>query len=485
MSPVPAAVDVVVAGSGATGLAAALTVASSGATVAVFEKQRALGGTSNFFRGTFAVESEIQRERLIDLTRDGVFKGIMEYSHWKANPRLVRTIVDHSAGTIAWLSELGVTFTGQMTMMPGAPCTYHVVEGTGEAVVKALVTRAKANGVQIFPETPVTALSKTGGRIDGVVVDDDGREMSVAARAVVIATGGYANNKEWIKKYSGFELDSNLFAWGNTGKMGDGIRMAWEAGAAEEGVRSLEMIRVGPVGPAFALGCTDVEVVSIQPDLWVTVRGERFCDESVAFCDTSSGNANARFGGDGFTWSLFDDSIIEHVQRYGIDRNLGPMFLAGYKPMNAGKEIEAALAAGSDELFVAGTVEALAQSIGIDPAVLRATIDEHNDHCAKRGDAWFAKDPRLLRPLLGPKYYAVKSHTAFLGTMGGIKVNENMEVIDKKEAVIPGLYAGGFDAGGMYGDSYPISTSQGLSSAFAMNSGRIAGRNALEYMKRR
>ena len=130
-------------------------------------------------------------------------------------------------------------------------------------------------------------------------------------------------------------------------------------------------------------------------------------------------------------------------------------------------------------------MEALAQSIGIDPAVLRATIDEYNDHCAKRCDAWFAKDPRLLRPLLGPKYYAVKSHTAFLGTMGGIKVNENMEVIDKKEAVIPGLYAGGFDAGGMYGDSYPISTSQGLSSAFAMNSGRIAGRNALEYMKRR
>jgi fumarate reductase flavoprotein subunit len=69
--------------------------------------------------------------------------------------------------------------------------------------------------------------------------------------------------------------------------------------------------------------------------------------------------------------------------------------------------------------------------------------------------------------------------------MGGIKINENMEVIDKKEAVIPGLYAGGFDAGGMYGDSYPISTSQGLSSAFAMNSGRIAGRNALEYAKRR
>ena len=103
MSPVPVDVDVVVAGSGATGLAAAVTLAEGGATVAVFEKQRALGGTSNFFRGTFAVESEMQRERFIDYSRDDAFRNIMEYSHWKANARLVRAIVDESAATIAWL----------------------------------------------------------------------------------------------------------------------------------------------------------------------------------------------------------------------------------------------------------------------------------------------------------------------------------------------------------------------------------------------
>ena len=237
MSSLPTEVDVAVAGSGATGLAAALTLAAGGAAVAVFEKQRALGGTSNFFRGTFAVESEMQRERFIDYSRDDAFRALMEYSHWKANARLVRAIVDESAATIAWLKEQGVNFTGQMTMMPGVPSTYHVVEGTGEAVVKALATQAKSKGVQIFPGTPVVALSKEGGRIAGVMVDQDGEEVNVRARAVVIATGGYANNKEWVKKYTGYELDVNVFAWGNTGKMGDGIRMAWEAGAAEEGLR--------------------------------------------------------------------------------------------------------------------------------------------------------------------------------------------------------------------------------------------------------
>jgi fumarate reductase flavoprotein subunit len=484
MNPVPTEVDVAVAGCGATGLAAALILAQGGAKVAVFEKQRALGGTSNFFHGTFAVESEMQRERFIDYSRDDAFRNIMDYSHWKADPRIVRAIVDESATTIAWLKEQGVSFTGQMTMMAGVPCTYHAVDGTGAAVVRALVAQAKSTGVQIMPETPVIALTKHGKKVTGILVDHDGEELSVAARAVIIATGGYANNKEWVKKYTGFDLDVNLFAWGNTGKMGDGIRMAWEVGAAEDGLRAQEMIRVGPVGPEFALGCTDVEVVSLQPDLWITVRGERFCDESVALCDTNSGNVNARWSSDGFTYSLFDDSIIDRLLERGIDRNLGLMFLAGHKPVNFRKELQAALSAGSDEVFVADSLESLAESIGIEPARLRSTVQEYNEYCAKGHDARFAKPRAFLRPLLGPRFYAVKAHTATLGTMGGIRVDENMQVLDKKNAVIPGLYAGGFDAGGMYGDSYPIVTSQGLSSAFALNSGRIAGRSALAYVQR-
>jgi fumarate reductase flavoprotein subunit len=481
---VPAEVDVAIAGSGATGLAAALTLAEGGAKVAIFEKQRALGGTSNFFRGTFAVESEMQRERFIDYSRDEAFKNIMEYSHWKANARLVRAIVDQSASTIAWLRDQGVKFTGQMTMMPRVPSTYHVVEGTGEAVVKALVTQAKAKGVQIVPETPVTGLVREGRRITGVVVDRDGEELSVAAAAVIIATGGYVNNKEWLKKYTGYDLDVNVFAWGNTGKMGDGIRMTWEAGAAQEGLGAQELIRVGPVGQEFAMGCTDAEVVSVQPDLWVTVRGERFCDEAVALCDTNSGNVNARWSGDGFTYSLFDDSIIDRVLEHGIARSLGLMFLVGYKPVNIRKELQAALGAGSDEVIQAYSLDDLARQTGIDPAVLRATVDEYNGYCARGHDGRFAKDPVFLRPLVGPTYYAVKAHTATLGTMGGIKIDEKTQVVDKKNAVIPGLYAGGYDAGGMYGDSYPISTCQGMSSAFALNSGRIAGRSALEYIGR-
>jgi fumarate reductase flavoprotein subunit len=108
--------DVVVIGSGVSGLAAAVTAAEGGAIVVVFEKQRSLGGTSNFFDGMFAVESEMQRERCIGNGRDEAFIKIMEYSHWRANPRLVRVIVGESGGTIGWLRGLGVDFVDATTM---------------------------------------------------------------------------------------------------------------------------------------------------------------------------------------------------------------------------------------------------------------------------------------------------------------------------------------------------------------------------------
>jgi fumarate reductase flavoprotein subunit len=475
----PAETEVVVIGSGAAGLAAALTAAEGGAKVIVFEKERSPGGTSNFLQGTFAVESDMQRERYIMYSRDEAFKNIMEYSHWIANPRLVRAIINESGATIGWLQKQGVVFTDTTINMPDAPRTYHVIKGRGEALVKVLTTRAKEQGIDIRLATPVKRIVKQGDRITGVIAEMDGEEIQVGARAVIIASGGYANNKDWIKKYTGFDLGVNLMPVGNVDKTGDGIRMAWEVGGAEEGKSLLELYRAGPAGPDFSLG-NQIEFAVTQPDLWVDPKGERFCDESICFYDSSVGNANARFK-EGYTWSMFDEGVIKRMLERGIDKNVAIDSMPGSKPTDIYREIKAALDRKSTEVVEADSIEELAIKMNVNPSTLKKTIEEYNDAGEKRYDEQFAKDPRYLWPVKGPKYYAVKARTVFLGTMGGIKINEKAEVLDKKESVIPGLYAAGFDAGGMYGDSYPIKCSSGLASAFALNSGRIAGKNVLKF----
>ncbi len=474
--------DMVVIGSGATGLTAALTAAQGGARVIVFEKQRSLGGTSNFFDGVFAVESAMQRKRYITYSRDEAFKNIMAYSHWRANPRLVRAIVDESADTIEWLRENGVEFIDAVTNMPYGKWTYHTVKGQGASVVRALSAKSKEKGVEFRPGTPVTAIMRDAGGIRGVVIEEDGEEIEITAGIVVIGTGGFANNKAWIKKYSGFDLDKNIIPVGNVGKMGDGIRMAWEVGAAEEGMGPLELYSTGPMGPEFSMKC-ELEFIAAQPDLWVNAVGERFCDESIGFYDAEMGNATAR-DKKGYHYRLFDSSIKQYYVERGINKGIGVEDAPGKRLTQLDKELQAAVERGSRDVFEADSIRELAEKIGVDPSILSKTVEEYNHFCTTGHDAVFAKDRKYLKSLVTSKYYAIKARTVFLGTLGGIKVNHHLEVLDRKDRPISGLYAGGFDAGGMYGDSYCITAATGLCSGFALNSGRIAAKHALAAMQK-
>lgn len=473
--------DIVIIGSGASGLAAAVAAAEAGVRVAVFEKQPSLGGTSNFFHGIFAVESDMQKEQYIAYSCDQAFRNFMEYNHWLVNARLVRALINKSAGTIDWLKERGVEFPEVTINMPDAPRTYHVVKGGGEAVVKALVMRAKEKGATIKVGSPVKKILKEKRGPSAVIAEIDGEETEVPCKAVIIASGGYANNAEWIKKYSGFELGQQVMPIGNTGKMGDGIRMAWEVGAVPEGMGVLHLIRVAPFSPEFPFMNT-VEGAAIQPMLWVDPKGERFCDEGIAFYDTSLGNVNSRYK-KGYTFCLFDDTMVDHFIEKGVFRGMGQAVLPGWKLHDLKEQLAHMLSLNSPEFFSADSISDLALKMEVDPQVLTATVQEYNGFCTVRHDTLFAKDPQYLFPLIGPRFFAAKARTCFLGTLGGIKINHRTETVDKDDVPIPGLYAVGIDAGGLHAESYSMKDSSGAASAFALISGRIAGENAARYVK--
>jgi len=483
MSRVNTETDIVVVGSGSTGLVAALTAAEGGAKVILLEKMRSMGGVSNFAEGMFGAESDMQRQQYVSYTRDDAFKTIMEYSHWRANARLVRAFVDESAATITWLQQQGVEFDEVTTNVPGGPVVWHILKGPeterGSMMIKTLTERAKEKGVEFWLATQAKKLIKESNKITGIIIEKDGEELKINAKAIIIATGGYANNKEWIKKYTGFDLGVNLFPVGNVDKMGDGIRMAWEIGAADEGMGVLQFIRGGPVLGVGLSFISPLESASNQPTLRVTQDGERYCDESIIGNFAFDGNAMARLKGKS-VFTIFDESLVNYWMEEGTDMGTGRIYPPG-KRLNIGEALKEALETKAPDVYAANSVEELAGEIGLNPTVLKATVEEYNGFCAKGHDGLFAKNPKYLRPLKGPKFYALKSNLVFLGTLGGIKINHKMEVVDKKENPIPGLYAGGMDAGGIYGDSYDVITCGGTL-AFGVNSGRIAGKNALKYI---
>jgi fumarate reductase flavoprotein subunit len=475
--------DIVVIGSGSTGMVAALTAAEGGAKVILLEKMRSMGGVSNFAEGMFATESDMQRQQYVSYTRDDAFKTIMEYSHWRANPRLVRAFVNESAATIAWLQEQGVEFEEVTTNVPGGPLVWHILKGPererGSFMIKTFASKAKERGVDFWLATPAKKLIKEGNKVTGIIVEKDGEELKINAKAAIIATGGYANNKEWIKKYAGFDLGVNLTPVGNVDKMGDGIRMAWEIGAAEEGMGVLQLLKGGPVTGAGLSFIGPLESATNQPTLWVNQDGKRYCNESIIGNFAFDGNALARQKGRS-VFAILDESLVSYWRENGTDMGTGRIFPPGSR-LNIDKALKEALETKAPDVYAADSIEELAGKIGLSPTIFKATVEEYNGFCAKGHDDLFAKDPKYLRPLKGPKFYALKCNLVFLGTLGGIKINHKMEVVDKKENPIPGLYAGGMDAGGIYGDSYDVKTCGGTL-AFGVNSGRIAGKNALKYI---
>lgn len=127
------------------------------------------------------------------------------------------------------------------------------------------------------------------------------------------------------------------------------------------------------------------------------------------------------------------------------------------------------------------TIEELCTQSGIDLNGLRNTIAEYNKFCKMGCDEFLGKDPKNLRPIKKPPFYAARLCIGAYNTVGGIKINYKTEVIDKNGEVIPGLYAAGNDANTLYAGTYvPLA---GNFVGFAVNSGRMAAENALEYIK--
>ncbi|MDR3670426.1 MAG: FAD-dependent oxidoreductase [Holophaga sp.] len=479
--------DLVIIGGGGSGKSAALTAAQAGLNVAILEKLPETGGTSCFAEGTAAFESSEQKARRSPSdptrhfpTRAEGYRCFMDSSHERANPDVVRMFVNNSAETIDVMKSLGVVYTDVDIYaydQPNELVTFHRPDGLG-ARVQELLLRACVNaGVDIFTATPAREIAMKDGAVAGVLAtDSDGNTMHIACKAVILASGGYANSPEVRKQYSWLSRTTDyMYTPVPTQNTGDGLKMAIAAGGDLENIGAL---MIGPGAPGKTMN-SHVGGAGAQPVLWVNKDAQRFIGEDVALSFAKVGCAFAKQP-EGKVFAIFDGEQVRHLVEEGSDIGLGD-FIPYHGKLNH-LEAELAQDVADGTAWRAETIQGLAKLISLDPEALARTVTEYNAACDSGSDPLFFKPAQYLRPVRTAPFHAVRMAPTLLVSDGGIRVNGNLQVTDRDYKPIPGLYAVGNDASGLYGDSYNLDV-PGCANSFAHTSGRVAARHAIQSIQ--
>ncbi|MPM29312.1 Urocanate reductase [bioreactor metagenome] len=354
--------------------------------------------------------------------------------------------------------------------------------------------------------TPATELiTDASGKVTGVIATkEDGSKLKVNAKAVIIATGGFGGNQEMLKEQFGDKYTIGEVA----SCTGDGIKMAWSAGAAEYGTATAHYFwetftgeefgaLIGAVGDDF-FSLTDF---TFYPHLRVNKLGQRYCDETTV-TDFATHGAQVHMQPNQTEYLVLDAGILEQIAEKGyvsVEDHFGTFkgnrnFYMEFNEPNDTDELiekentpkdyapllESALNTGV--VFKGNTLEELAQNMGIDGGTFTESVEQYNTAIKSGKDDMFYSDTNRLVPVQKGPFYAVKYVARNLSTLGGVAINEKIEAVDGNGAAIPGLYVAGADAGGMYGKSYV--NFEGGTLGFAYTSGRLAGQNAIAYMNK-
>ncbi|MBU5428126.1 FAD-dependent oxidoreductase [Tissierella pigra] len=480
--------DVIVVAAGLSGLAASIAAAENGANVITFEKSNTTGGAANMGMGPLGVGSSIQKQQMVSLSPGEAFRKHMYFTHYGVNARLVRDYYFKSGDTIDWLMDMGVEFVGVQRAFSAPEATrpysdgeftWHVVkpEGGGppgprcaSTMTKKMTERAIELGVEILLETPVTKIIMEDGKAVGVFAKDkDGQEIEARAKSIILATGGFGDNPEMIREETGYKFGETIFNFAIPGMKGEGIKMAWEAGAGQTKCTMELMYQLPDNMNHFIL-----DGVFRQPCLWVNRNGERFMPEDQIGNTTFTGNAISAQPGH-VAFSIFDSRMLKRYKKHGADivSHVHPHDLFDHFD----EQWERDIAEGYEPITQADTIEELAEKAGIDVQGLLDQVEEYNSMCEAGFDEIFEKDRAYMQPIAKGPFYCCRQNVGAYGSLGGILINHRTEVMTQDSKVIQGLYAVGTDACNIYGDSYPFILA-GNTMGFCLNSGRIAGENA-------
>ena len=469
-------------GGGGTGLAAACQARQLGLDVLLLEKRGATGGSFIGTEGLFAAQSSMQKALGVDFTPSEVIAKVMDFHHWIPDIDMYNAFFNKSASTVDWLIDLGVEFDHVQSLGDSEVC-WHVYKGSDHPGIEFMASMLAAAEKLEVPIELKTAVKKIllddEGKVEGVLaVREDGTVVKVVAPVVLIATGGYSNNIELASYLTGMPED--LFQpCGQFDLTGDGIKMGKSLGAALAHAPGT-IAFYGPV-PRGSAWTKPLNGLTLQPIVWVNQNGRRFVREDMflknfAFAGLACAKQKKIF-------TLCNQAMLDRLESgEGALTPCGVWLAVGQQLPTVGQEMQDNIDKGT--AFVADTIEELAEKMGVDPESLAATWTRYNELCKEGKDADLQKPDEYMISMEEGPFYAVDCQNGYFCSVGGLAVTDKTEVKKEDDTIIPGLYAGGCDTGGFYGDSYDVGIAGGSCAGWAMNSGRIAAEQAKEYLEK-
>ena len=488
--------DVAIVGAGGAGMTAAITAAAEGKSVVVLESQSMVGGNSvratggmnaaktvyqdeNEFGESAGVEKTLKTaaEKYADNeTITALAKTVSEqWAAYQANPtgyfdsvelmeldtmiggkgindpELVETLCANSADAIDWLDEHGITLHNVSSFGGASVKRIHRpvnAEGktvsVGSYMIPLLQENCEKAGVKMMLDTTATEiLTDANGAAVGVKATGAfGETVTVNAKAVVLATGGFGANLDMVVEYKP-EL-KGFMTTNAPGIQGQGIEMAQAIGAATV---DMDQIQIHPTVEANTAALI-TEGLRGDGAILINEEGKRFIDE-VGTRDVVSAAEIAQTGS--YSWLVVDQAMVD-----------ASSVIQGY--IKKGYTVTGA------------TYEELGKAMGVDAAAFAETMEKWNGYVEAKNDPDFGRTS-FANPLNTAPYYAVKVTAGVHHTMGGLKINANTEVLNEKGEVIPGLFAAGEVTGGVHGANRLGGNAVADFTVF----GRIAGAAASDY----
>jgi fumarate reductase flavoprotein subunit len=450
--------EVVVIGAGTSGLVCANAAAENGAEVVVIASSSAPVGRGG---SNHAFNSKLMRKLGLASDPAKEFKDAMKCHSFLIDQEKWWLWARKSGEAMDWLTEKmeaagyrsviemgNIDPDGIMTMHPGSHSWLgENVKTAGQSqqlVVNVLAKSAQARGVRIYYNTTAVQLVREDnntGRVRAVIAKtaDDRYCIYEGTKAVVLATGDF-KDEEMVEKYCPSMLP---FVKNGAGiYRGDGHKMGlWVGAAWQKTVPNAPML-MGGVGPG-------TQPYRAFTGLVVNKNAVRYGNEDTLASFASAAQIQQTAS---TIFAIWDSGYAKQAAPwtpigayYG-----GPSDISVQSVLDGWED-----SAKAGTMVQAETIDALARRLGLPVAPLKATVEKYNDFCKTKMDKDYGKRPELLIPVEAPPFFGEISKSPWLlCILGGLRTNFKMQVLDKSEKVIPGLYAVGTIVGDMYSGIY-------------------------------